>query len=795
MKLKNLWKYSNKLEQYFQLSEIKDLIIEQIWIKFDHKISPIERNFKNQLLGRFTQIQKEVIKNYKQYELIKYDRQNNVQKLKNIYHEHLRQGIKYGIKRANVESEKLRKSFDELSLRYFNEIGLDKLINKVDGNTYKKLLEILKQAIKDGLSIDDTVKLITTEFDKFKKNYAEVIARTEIARASNWAYLEQMKTIGFTAKKYITALDERVCPICAPLNNTIIDIDEEFIGQYKLKTKDVAYTYKAKYPPLHPNCRCTIVSIPLEQDRQLRNAKITIDDLPNIQGFDDIVLQSIQETLNKINKTDVKVSNWFKGHLKDIDIVRAGYDDVFNIEYYVKVERKKGRKYVFELIAPKNQFSIHALTNNPIVIDAFAHPIAIKTFFKKSWDTKDYFREKLFDEFSREFKVDKKKLQYFFHLYAFDSNIVVNPDLKHIYTLGRQAWISEARKWLKEHNIDIPLEDLQYLFHMSDFVFKSLTDKLKFGKIKFIDDRLNNVANNFLNEIIGRDDLLVDDNTQDPFAYIKKKRKRKKKSKPTIIPKTEISIVESVDINTFNKQVLERIYKKDIRKEFSRNVLMNEENKEFLYSIQTWQGNEFLYITKFWDKPDDLMTMLEESLQTIPSYKELMNKIKNMMNEYDYDGLKELFEKIDKKYDFVMYAKPYLAIKKLKQLPIVFKPNYEGILYRGIENEEFKNIFGFEYIKDKVKLEEKLKELIGKEADWKDWMKLKATTKDKEIAQWFGRVVLKFRNVKGYDISNLPDAWNEKEVLIFSPYNKFKIVDVYEDLDLKKIVIELENIE
>lgn len=95
--------------------------------------------------------------------------------------------------------------------------------------------------------------------DQLKSKRATMIARTEIQIAQNEGRYEgwkQADEAGFVdpsaMKMWVTALDERTCEICAPLNGEVVPWNGLFsVGLEK--------------PIVHPNCRCTMVIIPPER--------------------------------------------------------------------------------------------------------------------------------------------------------------------------------------------------------------------------------------------------------------------------------------------------------------------------------------------------------------------------------------------------------------------------------------------------------------------------------------------------------------------------------------------------
>lgn len=78
---------------------------------------------------------------------------------------------------------------------------------------------------------------------KTAQQRATLIARTETLRAHNEGRKSFYADAGITEVTWITADDERTCPICRPRNGVV----------YKLKDLDG--------PPAHPDCRCSVVSV------------------------------------------------------------------------------------------------------------------------------------------------------------------------------------------------------------------------------------------------------------------------------------------------------------------------------------------------------------------------------------------------------------------------------------------------------------------------------------------------------------------------------------------------------
>ena len=155
-------------------------------------------------------------------------------------------------------SEQLEKSLMKNIFKFWGEI---------DRDTNKKLQKNFEEILENWLSISEWKDLLLDTFTELKTSRAEMIVRTETVRAWNrWSELWR-KESGVVAKKQrYTALDERVCQYCWPMNWRTIDLDGNFFnqndvliwrdwGEMKLDYSDTPY------PPLHPNCRCVILPV------------------------------------------------------------------------------------------------------------------------------------------------------------------------------------------------------------------------------------------------------------------------------------------------------------------------------------------------------------------------------------------------------------------------------------------------------------------------------------------------------------------------------------------------------
>jgi SPP1 gp7 family putative phage head morphogenesis protein len=148
---------------------------------------------------------------------------------------------------------------------------LDKYIRPVIGLTEREAAAVARR--RDLLTIAGlSEKEITHRTEQYSgfllRRRAERIARTETAFAYEYGTFDGIKTAQeqglfndyIVIKKYSTSADERTCPFCSELDEQTIGIDETFPGVTD-KLPNVLV------PPVHPNCRCTVIYevVPMSQ--------------------------------------------------------------------------------------------------------------------------------------------------------------------------------------------------------------------------------------------------------------------------------------------------------------------------------------------------------------------------------------------------------------------------------------------------------------------------------------------------------------------------------------------------
>ena len=142
-----------------------------------------------------------------------------------------------------------------------------KTAESVTKTTNNKLGKTLSEGVEKGEGIPSLRKRVQEVFVNATKSRAEAIARSEVMRATNWATEEAYKESGVVeSKEWLTAMDERVCQWCRPLDGKTVKIGEPFFDKGATFEGDEGGEIKLDFetvetPPLHVRCRCTIVPV------------------------------------------------------------------------------------------------------------------------------------------------------------------------------------------------------------------------------------------------------------------------------------------------------------------------------------------------------------------------------------------------------------------------------------------------------------------------------------------------------------------------------------------------------
>ena len=170
----------------------------------------------------------------------------------------------------------------------------------VNETTKEKIRSALMKAVEEGEGIPEASKRIKTVFTEANTSRAKAIARTEIIHASNYASVEAWKQSDVVrGKEWLTAADERTCPICAAMEGKVVSLENEF------KPGDNLFG-NVQEPPAHVSCRCDLIPVLKTKNLILNEMKEQKDEfkktIKETKEAGEKELQGIRETKEKLNK-------------------------------------------------------------------------------------------------------------------------------------------------------------------------------------------------------------------------------------------------------------------------------------------------------------------------------------------------------------------------------------------------------------------------------------------------------------------------------------------------------------
>lgn len=129
---------------------------------------------------------------------------------------------------------------------------------------HEKILSVLEEQVTQGGTITDMARAISNEFEDFRGYRALRIARQESLHASNAAAFDGYRLAGIDRIEWLLAPDYDATEDdaeCGELEGEIVVAGENFPGT------DVTF------PPLHIQCRCTILPVIPEADAEAREVE------------------------------------------------------------------------------------------------------------------------------------------------------------------------------------------------------------------------------------------------------------------------------------------------------------------------------------------------------------------------------------------------------------------------------------------------------------------------------------------------------------------------------------------
>lgn len=163
-------------------------------------------------------------------------------------------------------------SFDQLNpeVLAFLDRYIPKFAQQMTETTIKELTGLVAKAQEEGWAVTRLRDELRAKFNHYSEARAEMIARSEIIRSSNAGARASYQAAGITKMRWVDTDDEHTCPFCQAMDGKVVGVNENFLEkdeEFIVTDEDgrelrMVASYEAiGHPPLHPNCRCTIVPV------------------------------------------------------------------------------------------------------------------------------------------------------------------------------------------------------------------------------------------------------------------------------------------------------------------------------------------------------------------------------------------------------------------------------------------------------------------------------------------------------------------------------------------------------
>lgn len=141
-------------------------------------------------------------------------------------------------------------------------------LNQVNEVSRRQTVDEIEFWIREGQALPVLQKRLEPIYGKRR---AEQIAVTEVTRVYSEGNHMAWKSSGVVSGlRWMTARDERVCPICGALHNTIVDIEggwtftPEMLAQNPELERALRNPQSIRRPPAHVGCRCWLQPVIFE---------------------------------------------------------------------------------------------------------------------------------------------------------------------------------------------------------------------------------------------------------------------------------------------------------------------------------------------------------------------------------------------------------------------------------------------------------------------------------------------------------------------------------------------------
>jgi len=161
------------------------------------------------------------------------------------------------------------------------------MIKNITEITRRELRALFDEWLAGGYPYSWLIDKLKTEhyFDPVRAKRIAITESTRLYAENNMLVWRESKMV--EGKRWHTANDEKVCPICQPLHEIVVALDDDFASGIP-------------YPPAHVNCRCGIRPV-----MQLKNPEANTAAQPELTPLEQIVRRFSDVKVVEADWTDV----------------------------------------------------------------------------------------------------------------------------------------------------------------------------------------------------------------------------------------------------------------------------------------------------------------------------------------------------------------------------------------------------------------------------------------------------------------------------------------------------------
>jgi len=142
-------------------------------------------------------------------------------------------------------------------------------LQSVGADAADTVRETLTDGLAEGINPREMARRLTKEVRTIQHTQAEVLARTEVLHSYNTSALDRYERAGVdgvsVSGEFTTADDSRVCPLCDSIEGATYGIDEMREATFTFEPGENGPDHlEGEYPvrpPIHVQCRCTVLPV------------------------------------------------------------------------------------------------------------------------------------------------------------------------------------------------------------------------------------------------------------------------------------------------------------------------------------------------------------------------------------------------------------------------------------------------------------------------------------------------------------------------------------------------------